>query len=698
MIKTCIDEAIAEYIQTLICQDEMSDDDTRRLMDRSREALRVDSIYISEMLTDTLGHVFTHMSVSDEKLDMTGQKVLLSRDEYNEMVSRFDENGFLIVEEEKLKDDYHGSNICFGMKRGQTYEAFVGVFSSDRDRKWTEEEKAAVKKLARALTRVVENSRFTSQNDQRVRDALIYNYLLWEYDVICFADIENETYTTFRQSKYTGIKLQAEENYSDAVRRFTPKIDPEYREFWEKLEDKQTLIDILSKEDRREFIYKMVDMGNPWRRMILQVVERKNGDASKILLSVMGIDNQRAEHIELAKKVEEQNRELEIAKDRAEEANAAKRKFLFNMSHDIRTPMNAILGFTEIARDNIEDTARVSDCLNKVKLSGEHLLHLINDVLDMSRIESGKTVIKESPMDITECGRDILSLVHRAASEKKIEISCNAENLVHTKVWADVLHIKRVILNIISNAIKYTATGGSVVFKMCEKDSDVPGYGRFEFSVTDNGIGMTSAFLEHIFEPFSRAATSTKSGIEGTGLGMAIAQNLVQLMGGKLDISSTPGEGTSVLLSIDLRIQKEETQAQENTDSNKYIQEELAGKKVLLVDDNGLNREIAQNLLEHFGMNVATADDGAVAVKMMENNPDYDIVLMDIQMPVMDGYEATREIRHMKTKASEIPIVAMTANAFAEDREQALEAGMNEHLGKPINVDLLKKILARYVS
>ncbi len=401
---------------------------------------------------------------------------------------------------------------------------------------------------------------------------------------------------------------------------------------------------------------------------------------------------------ELTRAQVEQEEILEEAREQAESANVAKSTFLFNMSHDIRTPMNAIIGFNNMARKNLDNPEKLQDCLNKVDLSSQHLLSIINDVLDMARIESGKVTIEEDRVIITDSANDLGAMLRETIKDGSLDFNVDVSKIQHNCVYADKIRVNRVLTNIATNAIKYSKQGGYVNCKIVETPCKTDGYAAYDFIVEDDGIGMSEEFLTHIFEAFVRESTSTITGIQGTGLGMAITKSLVDLMGGTIDIQSKLGEGTTVTIHFEFRLADENfVDSKEEYETSLKL---LEGKKVLLVEDNELNREIAKDILEDMGMVVDEAYDGTFAVEKVVEACDksaedrYDFVLMDIQMPIMDGYKATKEIRRVKDKyAKSVPIIAMTANAFAEDKARALEVGMNAHLAKPIdNIELIKTI------
>lgn len=390
-------------------------------------------------------------------------------------------------------------------------------------------------------------------------------------------------------------------------------------------------------------------------------------------------------------------KELERAKIAAEAANDAKSTFLFNMSHDIRTPMNAIIGFTDIAEKHVDDRQRVLESLGKVRLSSNHLLTLVNDVLDMSRIEAGRVNIEEEVVCIDTAKDNLFSLLNGSAEAKNITFTSEIDDsVVHHWIYSDRLHVMRVLTNLVSNSIKYTNPGGRIRLLAEELPCERDGYARYRYTVSDTGIGMSEEFLAHVFEPFSRAKSATKSGVTGTGLGMSITKSLVELMGGSISIESRLGVGTTVRVEFENRITEPVAPAAEISEA---VCVNLQGKRILLVEDNELNREIATMILTEKGMAVETAEDGDIAVEMMRNAVEgqYDIILMDIQMPHMNGYDATRAIRALPNPyAAGIPIIAMTANAFDEDKRNAYAAGMNGHVAKPIDVQKLLSTLSEF--
>lgn len=387
--------------------------------------------------------------------------------------------------------------------------------------------------------------------------------------------------------------------------------------------------------------------------------------------------------------------ELEKAAREAQAANVAKTRFLFNMSHDIRTQMNAIIGYAGLLAAHLDERDRALDYLGKIRSSSDFLLSLINYVLEMARIESGKAALKLEPSDINELAASLKAVFDPLADEKHITTTCTID-IQHPYVRSDQTKVREIFLNIISNAIKYTPEGGRVDFTMTELPGETPGTVRYKAVVQDDGIGMSAEYLPHLFEEFSREHTSTESRVIGTGLGLPIVKSLVQLMGGTIDVESTVGKGSTFTVVIPFPvISKEELTQQREQPADPAAG--LAGKHLLLAEDNDLNAEIALTILQENGMIVNRAEDGIRCLELLGAKPAgyYDAVLMDIQMPRMDGYQATQAIRALPDARSTVPIIAMTANAFEEDKQRAFDAGMNDHISKPISVNALLAALRK---
>ena len=393
--------------------------------------------------------------------------------------------------------------------------------------------------------------------------------------------------------------------------------------------------------------------------------------------------------------------ELEKAAIEARMANEAKTRFLFYMSHDIRTPMNAIIGFADLLEKHLDDKKRVIDYISKIKHSSSFLLSLINYVLEMARIESGKATLKTETGDLKNLVNTLNDVFEPSIEEKKLQYTCNLK-VENPYVHCDKTKLREILLNVISNSIKYTPEGGSVTVDITEEGHDAEKKVSFyRFTIEDTGIGMSKEYLPHIFEEFSRENTSTESKVIGTGLGLPIVKSLVDLMGGTIEVSSEVAVGTKTIIILPFLVSEEECKdaVQEQQESTKLLAL-LMGKRILLAEDNELNAEIAITILEEEGLKVEWAEDGIKCLEMLKKVPEdyYDMILMDIQMPNMDGYRTTEEIRSLPDKRAQIPIVAMTANVFDEDKKKAYEAGMNGYIAKPIDTKAIFSTLGEILQ
>ena len=399
-----------------------------------------------------------------------------------------------------------------------------------------------------------------------------------------------------------------------------------------------------------------------------------------------------------ANDTQELNAKLQVAVENAESANRAKSTFLFNMSHDIRTPMNAIIGYADLASRHPDDPAKLKNYMENIQVCGQNLLMLLNNVLDLARIENDKTEMEYSVSDVDKDFRNCIAMFRNQADSKGQTLTVTT-HLLHPYVYVDIPHLTEVCTNLVSNAVKYTGAGGTIRCDVTQKPGEKEGWCDTVITVADNGIGMSQEFQKHIFEPFERERTSTVSKVEGSGIGMGIVKKLVGLMGGTVEVESKIGVGSTFTVTIPCRIASEdETQAKRET--NPSDQKCLCGTRILLTEDNDLNAEIAVELLREEGCTVDRAKDGVECVDMLEKaaNGTYQMILMDIQMPVMNGYDAAKKIRRMDDpQKAGIPIIAMTANAFTEDKQAALDAGMNDHIAKPINMNILVPTIQKYL-
>ena len=655
--------------------------------------------------------------------------------------------------------------------------------------------------------------------------------LSMDYSNVYRVNLSRDTVQAFRMSnvitKNFGNRFQ-EGSYKDLIRFYvqTAVYEP----------DREMLLEYAAPEHLMQVLEGVSSCAVNYRVM-------RDGEIEYFRMSVSRIDSA-GEDVEIAigfsnvnmeiRHEMEQRKLVENALAQAQHANSAKTTFLSNMSHDMRTPMNAIIGFSAIASNHIDNPERVKDCLEKITSSSSHLLSLINDILDMSRIESGKMQLQEKECNLPELIRTLVNIIQPQAKAKQLDFSVDTFDVANEDIYTDPLKLNQIFINILGNAVKFTPVGGAVSFRIRQKPCVVTGYGTYEFSIKDTGIGMSSEFIEHIFEPFERETSTLKSGIEGTGLGMAITKNLVDIMGGTITVNSEKGKGSEFVIVLDIKLPENsdtdrnvteleglralvvdddfdtcdsvtrmlgqigmrsewttsareavqrvrkaydekdpfhtyildlnmpeqngieiarrirrtvgddvpiiiltaydwsdvENEAKEvgvtafcskplflsdlkstllkaNQPAGEHTEEmsirdiDFAGKRVLLVEDNELNREIAAEILQEAGFEVETAVDGAEAVSMVEKSEEYyyDIILTDIQMPVMNGYEEVTAIRAMKrSDIAAMPIIAMTANAFEEDKALALKSGMNGHIAKPLDINNLFKILYEHLK
>lgn len=643
------------------------------------------------------------------------------------------------------------------------------------------------------------------------------------------ADLQENSYSYLAGIQPQNSELETEGVYDDIISAHSKDIiGEEEQERFRRTFRADSIQALLAKQD--VFTYEChVSRGGreEWEHRIAICLRREEGLPVYILYIRQDVTEVKLRELE-------QTRALQEALLQAQHANSAKTTFLSNMSHDIRTPMNAIIGFTTIAVSHIDNRQQVQDCLQKVLSSSNHLLSLINDILDMSRIESGKVQIKEQECNISELTHNLVSIIQPQVKAKRLDLFIDTFDVANEDVIADSLKLSQVFVNLLSNAVKYTPAGGTVSFRIQQQTTFHRGYGDYVFLIKDNGIGMSPDFVGHIFEPFEREASATKSGIQGTGLGMAITKNIVDMMGGNITVRSEKGKGSEFRVELSLKLQDIEKNAAQikeleglralvvdddcdscesvarmlrqigmnaewttsgreavyrakiaHNEGRSYhtyiidwqmpemsgietcrkiraaagddapiiiltaydwtdIEEEakeagvtafcakplfmsdlksallaannlaeakqasanwneadFTGKRILLVEDNELNREIAEAILEETGFTVESAPDGTDAVDMVSRSGEgwYDAILMDVQMPVMDGYEATRTIRALpREDVKTVPIIAMTANAMEDDKEAALKCGMNAHIAKPLDIDLFLKILGKFLG
>lgn len=475
----------------------------------------------------------------------------------------------------------------------------------------------------------------------------------------------------------------------------------------ENLEEMLDFIDLdtLPKRMKTECFLNREYMGtlSGWVRGSFIEVERdENKTLTKVLYAYQVIDAEK--RIEL-----EKQQAMRDACAAAERANVAKTAFLSRMTHDIRTPMNGIIGMTTLAISNLNrnNLEKVGECLAKINTSSTHLLGIINEALDMGQIESGKFALNCEEFNFMQMIEDVKDVIEESAKARKHQLDVSCEEIVHTSVYGDDVRLRKALINILGNAIKYTPDGGKISMEVTKKSTNKEDLCCFEFVIQDNGIGMSKEFLPHLFLPFEREHNDKTSKIQGTGLGMVITKNIIQLMNGDIQVESEPGVGTKFVVTVYMGLQNGVSPARQvSTDKTENILNYIASldyskKKILLVEDNELNREVATEIIALTNAKIEVAENGKAALNMIVERPAYyyDLIFMDIQMPVMDGYEATRAIRQLTDDyTKEIPIIAMSANAFAEDVIAARQAGMNDHIAKPLDLKKLAEAFEQWMN
>ena len=528
--------------------------------------------------------------------------------------------------------------------------------------------------------------------------------LTMPYETVYGVSMDTGLCTCYRMSEsmnefYDDVNIESD--YEDNIRRYVGKdvLD----------EDKCLFDDICSiRQVKRIFFRKQMHYIN--YRVL------RNGRVRYLQCLLVKPDNEENEFAVAFKDINEekkleiaQQQRLDEAVEEARRANRAKTVFLSNMSHDIRTPMNGIIGMTAIAASHVDDRERVLDSLRKIGMASKHLLNLINEVLEMSKIESGKVELKDEPFNLAELVESLVSMMNPQIEARSHTLELQVEELEHRHVLGDSLRLQQVFTNLMGNSVKYTPDGGVLKLAVSEKSCDRAGCGCYEFVFEDNGMGMSEDYVQRIFEPFSRAEDQRVDKIQGTGLGMAITRSIVQMMDGDIQVESRLGEGTRFTVTVYLKLQEKGAE-NDGTDGTGWDSSggdeslagieslDFSGRRALLVEDNDLNREIAMEILETAGLAVEEAVDGKEAVQQVSQHGDgyYDIIFMDVRMPRMNGYDATCAIRAMEMSyCKTVPIVAMTADAFAEDVRAAKNAGMNEHVSKPLNFKHLGMVMRK---
>ena len=560
--------------------------------------------------------------------------------------------------------------------------------------------KVMIDELTAKYERVTELERLESENVKRYRDTVLSRAL--QFMIVNLSTNEVVELTVPKNPEITMQYLQIHgiiksNTYTDVAAYWLSKIELDNEESAHIFDRENLMERYANGEDQLSVVFKAQkgDGRYSWCRQ--DVVLARNNRTDEIIATITIYDVHQQKLLDEAYRV--QHKELQVALEQARQANQAKSTFLFNMSHDIRTPMNAILGFTTIAQKHINDPVEVSAALSKIESAGNILLKLINDILDFARIESGKYEVEISPRNINDFEGITKSLFEESMEAAGIRLVLENE-IRNPYVYCDAQRMSQICINLLSNAQKFTPKGGSVTHRFIQTTDVIDGYATYELHIIDTGIGISKDFQQRLFNSFERERTSTESGVEGTGLGLAIVKRLVDLLGAKIECKSTLGHGTEFIVTYHLRVAESEDVSKPN-EEHSVESSGLKGVRVLLVEDNDLNREIAEDILIEEGLEVITAQDGMMALDILNKADEgpFDVILMDIQMPKMDGYTATREIRCLSDeKKAQIPIIAMTANAYDEDRHRALETGMNGFVVKPLDVDELLEAVKKAVG
>ncbi|MCR4612231.1 MAG: response regulator [Lachnospiraceae bacterium] len=511
-----------------------------------------------------------------------------------------------------------------------------------------------------------------------------------KYEVIYYVNLEDDKYVEFNVSgEFRHLPIDTSGNhFFEEIAINLKRVC--YKDDYEKVaivSNKEIFLSHLGFDTFKSMEYRLMVQGKPTFYRMEAV--RPSNDKNHIIVAASNINKEVAE-------MHKYQKQLSDAMYNAEKANNAKSTFLFNVSHDIRTPLNVIKGFSDIALKNMNDASRVLDCICKIENASKHLLNLVNDVLDMSNIERGNLEIKEEKIDIITASEEVNSMIKYLATSKNVSFITKYD-VRDKEVISDIAHVNQAMINVLTNAVKYTREGGEVTFSIEQTNQSYGDKVKYRYIVKDNGIGINEEFKKHLFEGFSRERTSTQSKNEGLGLGLAITKRLVDMLEGEIEIESEVGVGTTVVITLPFLI------ADKYDDDGEEIiyasDVELAGKHILIVEDNELNAEITAEVLSDVGVTTDIAENGAQAVRRIKKKgiKSYDLILMDIQMPVMDGYEATKIIRNKIHGGSDIPIIALSANAFERDKMNSIKAGMNAHVSKPINADVLCEVIKTHL-
>ena len=604
------------------------------------------------------------------------------------------EVGNLHQEEERLDDDHvlaHGTvdftglfkdgSICFKMET-----RFTIIY------KWTNG-KWLVQHLHQSTPDLeqMDGEEFPVTLGKQVKKTRqAFHALGTAYYLILRLDLKTKRVELVKKTRKMNIDMKDNTEWNPKVEIIKNVIAEPFVQKYMEFFDIQTMAARLHNKESMSSEFKLKE-GSWFLSMVVPQNYDKDGNVTSVLIANRDVTDEKLRELR-------QEEELREAKLKAECANKAKSSFLFNMSHDIRTPMNAIIGYAELASRHLQETDKLGRYLEKIQICGKELLAMLGNVLDLARIENNKVEMEYTVSDVHECFENCVIMFQQQAESKNQTLSLT-EQIMYPYVYMDAPHLSEVCLNIISNAIKYTNTGGTISCNVVQKSCEKEDWCNMIITITDNGIGMSEEFQKRIFETFERERNTTLSHIDGSGIGMGITKKLIELMDGTIEVKSKQGEGSRFTVTIPCR-KASEDDSQVKKNSNMCNKNCLKGVRILLVEDNEINTEIATELLTEEGCIVETANDGVACIDIIEKaDADYyKMILMDIQMPVMNGYDATLTIRKMKdTKKARIPIIAMTANAFAEDIQKVLSVGMNAHVAKPVDMNILVPTMMKYL-
>lgn len=724
MKKTRIDDDIQIFLSSSIEKDQTDTSDIQQLLDALCRKFHADAAFVIECLENETGFFYSYTSSQEQVSLSNGQIHTITHTDYEAVVNTYRKNALCEHNPFLFPGITTGSVLHYGILHGKIWDGTVGLkFFSEKE--WTDEERDAVTKVGHVLRNFIINDRLIRINTLKARQThntleralfLGLNTLFLDTYYVNFTTDECQFVIANCDEKFTNLPSGS---YDLILKEYIDNVVHEAdREMFAKLASRSYGREHLDSEHSHySFTYRRSTRnGYKWLHVYLILSSlADDGKVENVIITFCDVNEQKQREIEYKARLEQTNRNLTAsleqeskykqaikdAYDASVKANEAKSFFISNMSHDIRTPMNGIIGMTAIAAAHIHEPEKITECLQKIDISSKYLLGLINDILDMSKIESGKVNLTEKDTYLPDFLHSVVTLLQLSAKERCHTFTVNMHDVYHKYLTCDTLRLHQIFVNIIGNAIKYTPNGGRITFEVTELASTSPKYANLKFVVTDNGIGMEPDFLPHLFDAFAQESTGARSELKGSGLGMAITHNLVTMLGGKIDVQSAKGKGSvfTIYLPLKITINKEKEAAAAPLPECPTVSDDafLYGRRFLLAEDNELNIEIMTELLldKHVTIEVARNGKEAVTLFTQSKPGDFDAILMDLQMPVMNGCEAAVCIRNSSHKdADKIPIIALSADAFSDSIQKALAAGMNAHIAKPISFPSLCRTLS----